>query len=183
VRRALQLLLASLIPAAASAAPVARCTWGPAGGTVYQQSFAGPADDVQTLSATGLSGSIGEPHPHHPRWHLLEFQHSLRLARAPRRTVVHLGAVARLRLRARFSATTADAGGPTAPSSVADASATACGYADQPHYGRVVGGGYLANRSLASKLSPTIRCTVVSLKWSGRRRSTSSGSGASEGAR
>ena len=42
---------------------------------------------------------------------------------------------------------------------------------------------YFLNKSLASKLSPSVRCAKVSRSSSGSRRSTSSSSGNSEGAR
>ena len=60
--RALLALPLALIVAASTAAadPVLRCTWGPADGLILNQDFNGPQTYTQTLSVTGLSGSIRE---------------------------------------------------------------------------------------------------------------------------
>ena len=51
--------LALLVLAAPAAAdPVMRFTWGPTSSVVMQQDFAGPGTYTQTLSVTGLSGSV-----------------------------------------------------------------------------------------------------------------------------
>lgn len=50
--------LALALASTAAADPVMRFTWGPADAVVLQQNFAGPATYTQTLSVTGLSGSV-----------------------------------------------------------------------------------------------------------------------------
>lgn len=56
------LLFAGVLYASSAAAvpvtPVLRFTWGPANALVINQDFAGPATYTQTLSVTGLSGTV-----------------------------------------------------------------------------------------------------------------------------
>jgi hypothetical protein len=58
VRPLLVLPLALIVASSAAAAPSFRYTWGPANAMVFNQDFTGPATYAQTLSVTGLSGSV-----------------------------------------------------------------------------------------------------------------------------
>lgn len=54
----LAVLALSPLAAAAPAGPVMRFTWGPDTTVVLQQNFSGPGTYTQTLSVTGLSGTV-----------------------------------------------------------------------------------------------------------------------------
>src|SRR5262245_7465702 len=51
-----------LVASSAAAAPVFRFTWGPADALVFNQDFAGPATYSQTMSVTGLTGTVSQFH-------------------------------------------------------------------------------------------------------------------------